>query len=431
MTNYEIINNNVESVNNKVEPILELYRGKLYCYIIKLFITDCVNIFGYKIFSIKKSVSRTITNLLSSWILSMYIDYDYSGDYFFPNNFSNTDTLKDTLLDLSKYDKTLIDVNNKINILINRLIKNYKYQLYLLSEYKISQQFNYNKNNYNITKSLITIKKTNFYKFNITSNIIIKDNRLINILNNILLPTDVYDKMILNYKINNINNVDNLIWAIVYRYQLLGSNNHQLGVLPNILNKMKDDYNLNFECFASSINFTFPNYCSIYYDIEKYFGSQGNFFRIIPIKGTYSFNPPYQKHIMDISIHKLFYYLDNTQECNNLTFIITIPIWDIEGQTIMSSKQYTTQSNHNIMSSNQPIMLSNQNIIDYGDFDIINKIKISKYFKGLRMIPKEDFTYMDHNFNLYKNKTIQNTYIIVLSNQDIDINKINNYNFNI
>jgi hypothetical protein len=399
--------------SNTLEPVLELYRGKLYCHIIRLFINDCVNTFGYKIFSIKKSVSRTLTNLLSSWILSLYIDNDNYIDSFFPNNYNNVDAITDTILDLAKYDNKITDINNKIKLITNNLIKNYRYQLKLLSDYKYSQVFIYNKNNYNITKQIITVssfnEKKTFYKFNINTNIIIKDNRLINILNNILLPIDVYDKMVSNYSGPALK-VDIYIWAIVYRYQLLGSNNHQLGVLPDIMNKMNKDYNLSFECFASSINFTFNKYCSIYYDLEKYFGSQGNFFNFIPREGTYFFNPPYQKHIINKSIDRLFEYLNI---CNNLTFIITIPIWDLEGQTQMKE----IYGGENIL-------------ISYGDFDIINKIKISKFFKGLRMVPKEEFTYLDHNFKLYKNKTIQNTYIIILSNNKVDLKYLNSYNFN-
>jgi hypothetical protein len=46
------------------------------------------------------------------------------------------------------------------------------------------------------------------------------------------------------------------------------------------------------------------------------------------------------------------------------------------------------------------------------------------------MISKDDFTYMDHNFYLFKNKTIQNTYVIVMSNYENNfIDKINEYNF--
>ena len=71
----------------------------------------------------------------------------------------------------------------------------------------------------------------------------------------------------------NKNYIDKYIFIILFRYQLLGSNNHQLSILPKIFNKLNEDHNFEIECFASSINATSELYCSIYYDIEKYFGS--------------------------------------------------------------------------------------------------------------------------------------------------------------
>jgi hypothetical protein len=274
-----------------------------------------------------------------------------------------------------------------------------------------------NMSNYKIKKSMISIKKnknsnieSTFYKLDITVYFIIKDKRLLNILNNILIPTKIYDKLINSYT-GPKGKVDEYLWAIVFRYQLLGSNNHQLAVLPNIMESMTKDYNLNFECFASSINSTYPRYCSIYYDLEKYFGSVGSFFNIVPIKGTFGFNPPYQKDIIELGINKLLKFLNSSQP---LTFIITIPIWDNIGRNYMK-EHYNND-------------LEKQNI-DYGDFPIVNKVKESQYFKGLRMISKEKFTYVDHNFELYKNKTIQNTYVILLSNSDQDLTHLNTYDF--
>ena len=47
------------------------------------------------------------------------------------------------------------------------------------------------------------------------------------------------------------------------------------------------------------------------------------------------------------------------------------------------------------------------------------------------MIYKDNFTYLDHGYNVYKDVTIQNTYVIVLSSKTgskyIDI--INQYSF--
>ena len=175
---------------------------------------------------------------------------------------------------------------------------------------------------------------------------------------------------------------------------------------------MQKDYKLNFECFASGINFTCNNYCSIYYDIEKYFGSLGNFFNFEFNDGVYLCNPPFQKEVITLAINKILGLLNDDKQ---LTFIITIPIWDINGKTLMKNKY------NNLLS---------YQTIDYGEFDIINKIKQSKYLKHLSMIPKENFTYVDHNFELYKNKTIQNTYIIILSNTLFDDNLLKFYNYN-
>jgi hypothetical protein len=407
------INNKIIFKNkNIIDPIMELYRGKIYCHIIKIFIHLVTQSLGIEIFSIKKSYPRTLTNLLSSWMFTLYAFNTNNNDPFFPDNFDNLEPLRLTLLDFCKYENLDKNYEEIINNILVEFIDYLNIQLDILSKYKISPFYLNSKDNYQITKKLIVQKRdeTNlqFYKYKIIVSFGIKNKRLLNILDNILLPIDVYNKLKSRYT-GNPKDMDTIIWIIIFRYQLLGSNNHQLGILPNIIHQMKSDYNLNFECFASAINSTLNNYCSIYYDLEKYFGSKGNFFNLDITEGTYSFNPPYQKNIMDEGIKKLFSLLETAETNNkNLTFIMTIPIWDKEGQEI----------------------LNQQNKIDYGDFQIMKEVKESKYFIGLRIIAKDDFTYLDHNFKLYKNKTIQNTYIIILStNKEIDFSKINNYNF--
>ena len=408
------INNKIIFKNkNNIDPILELYRGKIYCQIIKIFIHIVTKNLGTEIFSIKKSYPRTLTNLLSSWMFTLYAFDTNNDDPFFPDSFTNTLPLKITLLDFCKYNKDQnIDYDKIIDNILTKFIEYINIQKEILDKYKISPFYLNSKDNYLITKKLFIQKRENvnipFYKFKINVFFGIKDKRLINILDNTLIPVDVYNKLKNNYT-GNIKDMDAIICLIIFRYQLLGSNNHQLGILPNIINDMNKDYGLNFECFASSINSTLNNYCSIYYDLEKYFGSCGNFFNINLIEGTYSFNPPYQKDIMNQGIIKLFSLLNNAKINNkNLTFIMTIPIWDKEGQEIINQ----------------------HNKIDYGDFNIIKDIKTSEFFIGIRIISKDNFTYLDHNFKLYKNKTIQNTYIIMMStDKTIDFLYINNYNF--
>ena len=407
--------------DQELNPILELYRGKIYANILKSFIWHCTSNLGTKMCSIKKSYPRTITNLLSSWFFTLYSDYDFSGDPFFPNNYQNTEPLKLTLQDFIKYDQKLEDVDGKINKILTNLVKDYKLSLDNLKEYQESNYYQEKKNDYHIKINKINQKRdfgnVVFYKFEIEIPFKIRDRRQENIINNILIPEGIYNKLKSRYT-GLEENMNMYIWIIIYRYQLLGSNNNQLGVLPHILDKMSNDFGLNYECFASSINSTSDNYCSIYHDVERYFGSYGNFFNLVPLSGTFGFNPPYQKEVMENGINKLVEFLDSAKNNNReLTFIITIPIWDKIGKRIMKFS-YPEKSR--------------LPTIEYEDFNSIETILSSEYFKAKLMIPKNKFTYLDHNFHLYKNVTIQNTYILVLSNVKKDFQEIlNNYSFSV
>jgi hypothetical protein len=52
-----------------------------------------------------------------------------------------------------------------------------------------------------------------FYKYDITLNFEIKDKRLSNILDNLLIPLDEYNKLKQNY--SSKKNIDELIWIIL------------------------------------------------------------------------------------------------------------------------------------------------------------------------------------------------------------------------
>ena len=405
----------------ELNPILELYRGKIYANILKTFIYSCINNLGTKIFSIKKSYPRTITNLLSSWFFTLYSTYDFTEDPFFPNNFKNITPLRKTLLDFIKYDDTIVDYETKIDTILNNLINEYSYSLTNLEQYKKSDYYKSKNKKYEITVKKIYQtrdgKDIMFYTFLITYPFKLRDKRQENIINNILIPYYIYDKLKDRYT-GPEGRFNEYLWIIIYRYQLLGSNNNQLGVLPNVLDKMNNEFNLDFECFASSINATSKNYCSIYYDVEKYFGSSGSFFNLKSLSGTFGFNPPYQKEVMDKGIDKILSELTCANNNNRkLTFIITIPIWDKLGKKIM---KYSHPEKNNLP------------IIEYEDFTSINTILKSNFFKAKLMVPKDKFTYLDHNFHLYKNVTIQHTYILVVSNEKIDYQTaLNNYIFNV
>jgi len=406
------MNNLIIKKKSIVDPILELYRGKIYCNIINYFIFIITKHLDKNIFNIKKSFQRTLTNILSSWLFTLYsINDDKDTDVFIPSNFIETSILEITLMDFTKYDTTIENPKEKIKEILEKFTEYYGLQYQNLINYKKSQFYLNEKTNYTIYKKYIVqerdSKKIGFYKYTINIHFGIKNEKLENILNNILIPVNVYNKMVSNYT-GNKDIIDILIWSIIFRYQLLGSNNHQLGILPNIIDNMVKDYNAEFECFASSINFTLNKYCSVYHDLEQYFGSLGNFFNYDIYEGSYTFNPPYQKKIIDDGIYKILNSLKKAKEqSKKLTFFLTIPVWDKEGQKEIGC----------------------ENKIDYGDFEIIKVVKESDFYKKIRIINKEHFTYIDHNFQLYKNKTIQHTYFIVLSTANEDFNKIDSYNF--
>ena len=405
-----------EKSNVLPDIILETYRGKIYCNLLKSFIISCVSRLDEKIFTNKKSFNRTVTNLLASWFFTLYSDYNFNDDAFFPTYPTCTDSLKNTLFHYC----SIHDIEHqeeKINNIITDLLNSYQLILDQLNTYKKSDFYSENKNNFSIKKHTITEKRDGknitFYKFKVVfkCKLYINNIRLGNILDNIIIPVEEYNNMVNRYS-GHLINLDNYVWVILFRYQLLGSNNNQLAVLPNVLDEMKNDLNLSIECFASTINTSSSIYCSLYYDMENFFGSVGSFFNTQLIKGTFSFNPPYQTDIIEKGVHKIINSLQNSTD--NLAFIITIPIWDENGKEIMANNN----------------MKNNNTNIDYGDFEIINTMKSSIYFRGLRMISKNEFTYLDHNFHLYKNKTIQNTYIIIMANfANNYIDYINNYDF--
>jgi hypothetical protein len=354
---------------NNINIYNELNETMKYKDLLKKFIELSLKYFSKNIFENKKGYNITLANILSSWVFSQY-QIKYNG--FFPV-YSNFNLIIDIFKDLSQ-------------------IKDSNKYLFLELEFKTF---------YNSIKN----KK---YTFNENIQIFSKkkkiNNKLYIIYNNEL-------KILSNnyYKLKNFYNgetklFDFYIWVLLLRYEILGSNNHQLGISPIIINNLKNDFNLIHELFASPINCTLNSYCSIYVDVEKYFGSVGNFFNYDLKSGFYTFNPPYQVDIIEKGFNKLFEYLDKDEKYG---FFITVPIWDNEGK-----------SNFNY----------NEKVI-YNDFDIMYKVKKSKYLKLKLEIPKEKFSYLDHNNYNIKNITIQNTYVFILANYDDDFDKIKKYDF--
>ena len=134
---------------------LEIYRGELYCNLLKVFTRSCTTNLTNKVLSHKKTINRTITNLLSSWFFTLYQYYDFKKDAFFPSNYNYMETLTKTLEDycsLENNSSNSSDINHyttKIQNIINDLTHEYTIILQKLNKYI---QPNYN---INVKKNII------------------------------------------------------------------------------------------------------------------------------------------------------------------------------------------------------------------------------------------------------------------------------------
>lgn len=245
---------------------------------------------------------------------------------------------------------------------------------------------------------LIYIKKQD--KIIIISKIIKKNNVILfcnynNKSYNINIYKNLYNRLYKKYKITNknTNNIDIYIYCLYFRYAYLDSENQQLAIYIELKNSLKK-LNINFELFGSAINTLSDNYCSLFYDIEKFFGSSGNFFDIKLIEGIYWCNPPYINDLMYNTALKLINYIKSNK---NIGFLVTIPIWDNITQQIKLS---------NILKNNN-INISNEYFKDYPIY-----YTLKPYIKYELIIPK----YKIPCFNFKRNKSIYavDTYLLFI-----------------
>lgn len=102
----------------------------------------------------------------------------------------------------------------------------------------------------------------------------------------------------------------------------------QGGLTKGFFKDLYMEFGINFEMFAGSTNTNSNGYCSLFPDIERFFGSKGNFFDFNPISGFYQCNPPLIEVITDESISLISEWLENSSE--PLSFILFTPPWEGE-----------------------------------------------------------------------------------------------------
>ncbi len=215
--NYEFIYNKTIE-NNDINLSKELYRGDLYCELLKNFTKSCLSNFNESVFSHKKNYTRTITNLLAGWLFTCYQNYDFKDDPFFPSNYKNNETILIKILEDYSSLHNINNIDEKISNVIKDLYKNYAILLEKLNLFNKNEKFCINKTIVSFDRNGV---KIDFYVFNINKTYLSQFNKLGNIINNIMIPINQYE--IMKTKWNNVsyNNYDEIIWIILFRYQLL------------------------------------------------------------------------------------------------------------------------------------------------------------------------------------------------------------------
>lgn len=217
------------------------------------------------------------------------------------------------------------------------------------------------------------------------------------------IPVKLYEKVVNRYQINtkNTNNkhknfdLDTIIWCLIKRYIYLKSYNQQLAVHPTTMKQMQENYGVQFELFGSVLNTFNTNYCSLFYDLEKYFGSKGSLYYFTPISGAYSVNPPFDEMIIKNTAQKLVNNLSESQ--NTLRFFIWIPIWDAKGiETCAHTQKFK------------------KNASLYGEYEGLKILDSSSFVKTKQIICIDDITYF--NYMYFKPMTASDTYLIIADN---------------
>lgn len=122
-----------------------------------------------------------------------------------------------------------------------------------------------------------------------------------------------------------------LLYCLMLRYITISEDGTRQGCLNmEYFSALHDEFNINFEGFAASFAASCDRTCSLFYDIEKYFGSVGNFFELVPIKGIYNVNPPLDSLITTMAMEKILDILVDNNNEEILGFIVYIPTWDKE-----------------------------------------------------------------------------------------------------
>jgi len=268
------------------------------------------------------------------------------------NYYLNTDNILEIILSLKEYDESYDKLKEMIIKQSNRILKDSNIErlnkaLELFQNYKpvdVEYKIYYDNNKLIIE---VTCKE-------VTGN------------QNLIQGKKCEINMSLDYiKLYNLDGINFISSYLLY--DCMNLDTQAWSIAGPILEKMKKEYNPEFECFSHSFNtLLHKRFCSRFWKYEKNFGSVGNFFQIdletLP-ETRFFVNPPYTEKVLNDAAIKVVDTLNKTKK--KLTFILMYPNWGDE-----------------IVPGSRPV--------EYDE--ILN----CKYLKERLKISKDDYHYYDH-----------------------------------
>ena len=395
---------------NKNKIIIEIYRCNLFNRLQKKLL---IYYNKYLENILKKNPSADITDKRK------YLGLGYSTDLlsiFICNHKFNSD-LDIIFDDTSPFNKTTLYnyIERDYCITTNESTRLMIYKIYPKLDFTYIKYYKKLKNRINTLKNI----QYNIIHENINNEIIItldieKNNskflNKLNYNNKLIIPNHIFTHLVKLFNTNILNNytsseiLDNVVIEYIYilfnRYNIFSSGNNQASVLPSFKKFLKTYFNIKIELFGSPLNTSNNNFGSYFYDIDKYFGSLGDFFNININRGYYEINPPFDKCLINNMFDKILNELllaENNKE--PLLFCLIIP--------------------HSYF------------IINKNKYNLYLKSSMYKmFFKYDILLNKEQFPYIRYNKTFTKTivSPIVDTHILLLHNTYISIYVQNNVN---
>lgn len=178
------------------------------------------------------------------------------------------------------------------------------------------------------------------------------------------------------------------ILRMVLRYAIFDLSNQQWSIGISLYEEIAVQMEIEFEMFASPLNFNMNMFCSLFLDTDKIFGSVGSFYNLnvdkllnMGLHGVF-YNPPYLPLLMSTTTHMCLALLDKLHSIGkDFTIVSFLPNWS--------------------------------------DADYIQTFLASRYTLFQRMIPKGQYVLHEKD----KGKLIKGTFdlLFIVMNSKVDV----------